>query len=394
MTALPVRTPVSMTSGLSALNASVTSRWARSWNDRPNPPSRSSRFRQRISSNEMTPRSRSTVHRSYRTVVGSEKVAVVSVVRCIDMLLSAACGLIIALQRHVREVVRETRPLSIASDGVKSPRTELHDWRRHARPRHRTQAVQSSPANGSHSPDMIQRDRLECISMSELKKGLRRSESKRCTCAPGGPGIGRHLVRDPWGRHRAVSGREPTSHGDPAVRMGTRRRDVPARGSSRAGVPQSNRRRLPGDGCDMDLRRLWRGGGGTILSLLDLWEGTRLQTVGNVAPRPSPRGDMPAGWLRSFHEVLERHGLARDDQHVEFDRKIIGMPDLDAIRTLLETQPLRESVEMVDKPDVVAIDKHLRVARFHLETDSPRVWICGPRPVAVVHIPVGVVRVA
>ena len=44
MTLVPVRIPVLTMSGFPSLKASVTSRVARVWNERPNPPRTSSRF--------------------------------------------------------------------------------------------------------------------------------------------------------------------------------------------------------------------------------------------------------------------------------------------------------------------------------------------------------------
>ena len=63
MTLVPVRIPVLTMRGFASLNASVTSRTASIWNERPKPPRTSSRFRHRTSANETVSSARLTVHR-------------------------------------------------------------------------------------------------------------------------------------------------------------------------------------------------------------------------------------------------------------------------------------------------------------------------------------------
>ena len=60
---VPVSRPVLMMSGLSGASASVTSRVISIWNERPKPPSTSSRFRHGTSSVRIVSAAKSIVHR-------------------------------------------------------------------------------------------------------------------------------------------------------------------------------------------------------------------------------------------------------------------------------------------------------------------------------------------
>src|SRR6188474_2434289 len=71
MTFDAVNTPVLTMRGLSGVNACVMVRSARIWNDRPNPPSTSSRFRHGASSMRTSRDARSMVARAYATARGS-----------------------------------------------------------------------------------------------------------------------------------------------------------------------------------------------------------------------------------------------------------------------------------------------------------------------------------
>src|SRR5574339_44382 len=71
MTFDAVRMPVLTIRGLSGVNACVMVRSARIWNDRPNPPSTSSRFRHGTSSMRTSRDARSMVARVYTTARGS-----------------------------------------------------------------------------------------------------------------------------------------------------------------------------------------------------------------------------------------------------------------------------------------------------------------------------------
>ena len=53
------------------------------------------------------------------------------------------------------------------------------------------------------------------------------------------------------------------------------------------------------------------------------------------------------------------------------------MFDLDAVRALLETQSLREPVEVVNQADVVTIDEYPRVTGLYLEPHGSCVGVCG-----------------
>ncbi len=78
-------------------------------------------------------------------------------------------------------------------------------------------------------------------------------------------------------------------------------------------------------------------------------------------------------WTRALERCqvfLECHFLTRDDQHVELDRHVLRVPDLDTMRALFQLEALGEAVEVVDDPHVVPVDEHLRVPRFHLETEE------------------------
>ena len=77
-----------------------------------------------------------------------------------------------------------------------------------------------------------------------------------------------------------------------------------------------------------------------------------------------------------WHQVfLERHLLPRDDQHVELDRHILRVDDLDAMRALFQPETLGEAVEMVHEPDVVPVHEDLRVPWFDLQTEETRIRV-------------------
>ena len=72
--------------------------------------------------------------------------------------------------------------------------------------------------------------------------------------------------------------------------------------------------------------------------------------------------------LQRRHVVFEGHFFANHDIHLEFERGVGRVTNLDPMAALFEPETLGPAVEMVNQTDVVSIDEYLGVARFHLQT--------------------------